>query len=215
MYKKMPPGSFFPKLFLLFSFLFTSLICLVACDPLSSSGRIKEEEEESSERRITEIWTMQRVEISLKGYDKRYAYSFTDNKHFDNEIEEDEYGYYYVYSPYAYVLFNDKRLETLDYSADYQAFMKDKGVLFPLSEKNVEYYKIEDKKLFIKYVWHWEYDLGYELAYYIKSQNSSSIVLEVYGDAIDGYFNNDVPQAAWSEDSDYHCTVYYKKERYK
>lgn len=199
-----------------YCFLLLPILLFASCDELFSL-------EDNDEPKITEVWVLQRVDISIIGGDGNlYTYSYTDKAHFDNEAQEqeDDYPYNYyneVISPYAYVIFEDGRIESLWLSEDYEEFKKDQSVLFPLSSKNYEYYKIEDGKMYITKTWHWHYDLGDYLAYYVKSNDKNAIVLEVYGDAIMGYFHFDVPQYAWPvathEDSHYHYTASYKKER--
>lgn len=182
-------------------------LLFVSCNELSS--------EDDNHPKITEVWVLQRVDISIRGEDGRqYSYSYTDKAQFDDEVqEEDTYPYYLdVFSPYAYVLFNNGRIETLGYSEDYEEFKKDPNSIYPLSSKNPEYYRIDGNKLYIRCIWHWDFDLGEFLAYYIKSNDKHSIVLEVYDqDTIHGYYDQIAPD--YGEDSQYHYTASYKKER--
>ena len=187
---------------------------------MSCSG-LSSEEKDNDKPRITEVWVIQRVDISIDGCDgNHYSYSFTDKDHFDNRAYEDNYGYWSdyskVFSPYAYIIFEDNRILSLAPSQEYDDFQKDPSIIYPLPRREVEYLKIEGNKLYINVTYHTEYDLGDELAYYIKSNDKTSIVLEVYGDAITGYYQSLIPQDAWPvlthADTHYHYTAFYKKE---
>lgn len=214
---RVKPGRSFCHLFFRCCLWLLSGLFFISCEDDMPSSK----EKDNGDPKISEVWVLQRVDISIIGGDgNRYSYSYSDRAHFDNEVERDTYPYNYydqVFTAYAYVLFDDKRIEALALSTEYDEFKKNPDMFYPLSYKNVEYYRIEGNKIYIRTIYHWEYDLGEELAFYIKSNTKSSIVLEVYGDAVTGYFNFDVPQLAWPntgrEDSQYHYTAYYKKER--
>ena len=191
-----------------------AVLFFVSCNGLPS------EENNNDKPSITEVWVTQRVDISIDGLDgNHYSYSFMDKEHFDNRAYEDNYGYWSdyskVFSPYAYIIFENNRILSLATSQEYEDYQKDPSIIFPLPRREVEYLKIEGNKLYINVKYHTKYDLGDELAYYIKSNDKTSIVLEVYGDAITGYYQDLIPQGAWPvlthADTHYHYTAFYKK----
>jgi len=200
----------------LYCFWLIPVIFFVSCVDLSS-------DEDNNEPKISEVWVIQRVDISIDARDgNHYSYSFTDKAHFDNLVYEDNYGYWSgianVVTPFAYVLFDKGRIACLESSDDYEKFKKNPRIV---NSHNSEYYmmhyKIENNKMYFN-LDSYENDPDDYFAFYVLSNKKSSIVLEIRDDATatTGYYHFKVPQEAWHvtlyEDSHYCYTAYYAKE---